>query len=92
MPKIKRNTKDIYNVLVPVYKKDGKIKISVKDHKTHKYVEKEVDNYAVSWKNVGTAKSISDARKRYQDKYPECKHPILENIVKADYKEQDFGY
>lgn len=74
MAKTKINTKDKYNVLVPVYKKDGKMKIRVKDK------EKDVDAYSVSWKVVGTARNISDARKRYQDKYPECKHPILEEI------------
>lgn len=75
MVKTKINTKDKYNVLIPIYKKDGKMKIRVKSG------EKDVDAYSVSWKVVGTARNIYDARRRYQDKYPECKHPILEEIV-----------
>lgn len=67
----------MYNVLIPEYTKNGKMKISVKG------VIKEVDNFDVSWKKIGTAMSLSDAKK----KFPKVLRPVLESIIPVQYKE-----
>lgn len=78
---------DIYNVLIPVYKKDGTMKLGKRD----------VDAFSISFKKVGTANSMKEAKKKYSPKYKECRNPILQFADKEMemlqlIREQDLGY
>lgn len=68
----------LYDVLKPVYKKAGL------NHKGKPM-------YDVSWKKVGEADSMSEAKKAFNES-----HPVLEAKTAELYaeltKEQDFGY
>lgn len=63
-----------YEVLLPHYTEDGTITIRVKGKK------RDVPAYSVSFEKIGYASSFNDARNKFQNKYPECKFPILREV------------